>query len=134
MGELVLRTANVEPMTAFYRDVIGLEPFAKFRNANFLKVADDFEGHQTVNHSAGEYVRGDVYTNTVESVFSLLKRSLIGTFHSVSRHHLPRYLDELSYRWDTRHMTDGLRTAKALRRAEGKRLRYREPVRSRGGY
>ena len=45
LGELVLRTANVEPMTAFYRDVVGLEPFASFRNGNFLKVADDFAGH-----------------------------------------------------------------------------------------
>jgi len=45
LGELVLRTANVEPMTTFYRDVIGLEPFASLAIGNFLKVADDFEGH-----------------------------------------------------------------------------------------
>ncbi len=45
LGELVLRTTNVEPMTAFYRDVIGLEPFASMRIGNFLKVADDLEGH-----------------------------------------------------------------------------------------
>ena len=45
LGELVLRTDNVEQMTVFYRDVIGLEPFASMGNGNFLKVADDLEGH-----------------------------------------------------------------------------------------
>ena len=45
LGEIVLRTSNVEEMTAFYRNVIGLEPYAKIGNGNFLKIADDFEGH-----------------------------------------------------------------------------------------
>ena len=45
LGELVLRTSNVEKLTEFYRDVIGLEPYASFGSNNFLKVADDFDGH-----------------------------------------------------------------------------------------
>ena len=45
LGELVLRTSDVNALTAFYRDIIGLEPFASFGNNRFLKVADDFEGH-----------------------------------------------------------------------------------------
>ncbi len=45
LGELVLRTSDVNALTAFYRDVIGLEPFASFGNNRFLKVADDFDGH-----------------------------------------------------------------------------------------
>ncbi len=45
LGEIVLRTSNVEEMTAFYRNVIGLEPYAKIGNGNFLKIADDLEGH-----------------------------------------------------------------------------------------
>jgi len=45
LGELVLRTSDVKALTTFYREVIGLEPFASFGNNRFLKVADDFEGH-----------------------------------------------------------------------------------------
>lgn len=87
-------------------------------------------GHYTVKHSAGEYARGDVHTNTVECFFSILKRGFYGTFHSVSKRHLHRYLDEFAFRWDTRKMDDGERTAAAIRGAEGKRLLYREPVRN----
>ncbi|HET9181531.1 MAG TPA: IS1595 family transposase [Candidatus Angelobacter sp.] len=58
--------------------------------------------HQTVCHSAGEYVRGDIYTNTVESAFSLLKRGIIGSWHKISAKHLPAYLDEMSFRFNNR--------------------------------
>ena len=58
--------------------------------------------HEVVNHSAREYVRGDVHTNTAESVWSLLKRSIIGSFHQVSVKHLPAYLDELEFRFNRR--------------------------------
>lgn len=51
-------------------------------------------GHKVVNHSNKEYVRGDVYTNTAESYFALLKRGIHGTFHHVSKKHLGRYCDE----------------------------------------
>ncbi|MGH8598917.1 MAG: IS1595 family transposase, partial [Gammaproteobacteria bacterium] len=50
-------------------------------------------GHQTVNHSAGEYVRGDASTNEVEAYFALLKRGIVGSFHHVSKQHLDRYCD-----------------------------------------
>jgi transposase-like protein len=85
-------------------------------------------GHQTVNHSFGEYARGDVTTNTVEGVFSLLKRGLYGTYHAVSLKHLHRYLAEFDFRYNHRQIEDGQRTAIAIRRAEGKRLLYRAPV------
>jgi transposase-like protein len=85
-------------------------------------------GHHVVNHTAGEYVRGDVFTNTAESFFALFKRGIHGTFHSVSRKHLPRYLHEFSFRWDHRKINDGARLATAIRGAEGKRLMYKEPV------
>lgn len=84
-------------------------------------------GHHSVNHSAGEYARNGVTTNTVEGFFSLVKRGVYGTFHSVSKRHLHRYLAEFEYRWNTRQMADGLRTAQAIRQSEGKRLRYKEP-------
>jgi transposase-like protein len=58
--------------------------------------------HQFVRHSAGEYVRGIVHTNSVESAFSLLKRGLVGTFHQLSVKHLQKYLNEFSYRFNRR--------------------------------
>jgi transposase-like protein len=80
-------------------------------------------GHETVNHSAGEYIRGDAGTNHVEGFFSLIKRGIYGTFHSVSKKHLHRYVDEFTFRYNTRKMDDGERTLEALRSSEGKRLR-----------
>jgi len=87
-----------------------------------------FPRHETVNHSAGEYVRGDAYTNTAESFFSLFKRGIYGTFHSVSAHHLHRYATEFEFRHNTRKLDDGARTVAAIRGAEGKRLLYRQPA------
>lgn len=66
-------------------------------------IADENTKHETVNHGRDEYVRGDVHTNTVEGVFSLFKRSIVGAFHQVSVKHLDRYLDEFSFRFDNRN-------------------------------
>lgn len=60
------------------------------------------EKHAVVNHSAREYVRGEFYTNSVESAFSLLKRGIMGTWHKVSAKHLAAYLDEMTWRFDNR--------------------------------
>lgn len=85
-------------------------------------------GHHTVVHSRGEYVRGDVTTNTVEGFFSILKRGMMGTFHSVSKKHLHRYVSEFEYRYNTRKLDDGERTVIAIQKAVGKRLMYKEPI------
>jgi transposase-like protein len=87
-----------------------------------------FRKHSTVMHTRGEYARGDVTTNTVEGFFSLLKRGLVGTFHSVSRKHLHRYVAEFVFRYNRRGLDDGARTGAAIRSAEGKRLLYREQI------
>ncbi len=94
----------------------------------YPKVGDEFAGHGTVNHSAGEYVRGTFwYTNTVESYFALLKRGMMGSFHSVSEAHLFRYLAEFDFRHNTRAMSDAERGDELLRGAAGKRLTYQQP-------
>jgi transposase-like protein len=88
----------------------------------------DFEGrHTTVNHSANEYVRlgGFAHVNTAEARFSLMKRAVFGTHHSVSEAHLLRYLNEWDFKWNTRKISDGERAAIALKGIEGKRLTYR---------
>ena len=65
-------------------------------------IADADTRHETVNHSAEEWVCGDVHTNGIESVWSLLKRSIIGAYHKVSMKHLDAYLDELEHRFNNR--------------------------------
>jgi transposase-like protein len=62
--------------------------------------------HETVSHSQGEYVRGNVHTANLDSFWSLLKRGIVGTFHNVSRDHLPLYLNEFSWRHNHRHDPD----------------------------
>ena len=90
----------------------------------YLTAARGFASHQSVNHSAKEYVRGMAHTNSVEGFFSLLKRGVVGTFHHVSEQHLPLYLAEFDHRHNYRKSTDGERTVAGLKMVEGKRLTY----------
>lgn len=96
--------------------------------AQYRAVASHFASHQHTSHANGEYVRGDVHSNTVESSFAILKRGLYGTFHSVSEKHLQRYANEFDFRWNTRisqGFNDTMRTDQALLGIAGKRLTYR---------
>ena len=68
----------------------------------YFHVGKEFARHETINHSADEYVRGDVHTNTIEGYFSILKRGIIGTYHHVSPQHLKRYLGEFDFRYNER--------------------------------
>lgn len=86
-----------------------------------------FRKHDMIKHSDGVYVRGDVHTNTVEGFFGLLKRGIVGSFHHVSKGHLGRYIDEFSFRYNSRGVSDGERAASIISGAEGKRLTYRQP-------
>jgi transposase-like protein len=97
--------------------------------ASYERVGREFAGHTTVNHSANEYVRlgGFAHVNTAECRFSLMKRAVFGTHHSISEAHLPRYLAEWDFKFNTRKMKDGERAALALKGIEGKRLTYRIP-------
>jgi len=95
----------------------------------YVGIGRRFASHQTVKHSLFEYVKGDASTNAVESFFSRLKRQLYGTHHAVSKKHLHRYVAEVAFKHNTRKLDDGERVLAALRMAEGKRLRYQEPVR-----
>jgi transposase-like protein len=85
-------------------------------------------GHESVCHSAKEYVRGDIHSNTVESFFALVKRGLNGIYHAVSKEHLHRYLSEFEFRYNHRELEDGERTIKAIQASEGKRLLYKDTV------
>ena len=95
----------------------------------YKPLGKNFKKHSSVNHSAGEYARGDINTNTVESSFAILKRGLYGTFHNVSEQHLQRYATEFDFKWNHREklgFTDADRAAVALKGIEGKRLMYNQ--------
>lgn len=96
----------------------------------YRRVGQAFGSHEVVKHTAGEYVKAgtDIHSNTIEGVWSLIRRGVMGTFHSVSRKHLPNYLNEFEFRWNTRKLDDGQRIGKAIRTMDGKRLMYRESV------
>ena len=69
---------------------------------SYLGIADGNTRHETVNHHIEEWVIGDVHTNSVEGVWSLLKQSIVGSFHKISVKHLDRCLEELEWRFNNR--------------------------------
>ena len=94
-------------------------------NPSYANLDDFFHGHHAVDHDK-QFVRAVIiHTNFAESYHSLLKRGLIGAFHHVSAEHLHRYVNEFSFRWNSRRETDGERTERAVRATAGKRLTYR---------
>jgi len=102
-------------------------------SALYSLVGPSFASHQTVKHSAEEYVRGDVHTNTIESVFSVLKRGMKGTYQHCREKHLHRYLAEFDYRYNNRvalGVDDETRFDTALAGVAGKRLKYADPAKT----
>lgn len=88
-------------------------------------VGQEFDKHESVNHSKDEYVRGKAHVNTAEAFFALLKRGIMGSFHSVSEQHLQRYADEFAFRWNLRLVDDVTRANEIIKAPAGKRLTYR---------
>ena len=89
-----------------------------------------FASHETVKHSIGEYVRGDVHTNSAEGYFSIFKRGMRGVYQHCGEKHLHRYLAEYDIRYNHRiklGYNDGDRAALAVKGAADKRLTYRQP-------
>ena len=79
--------------------------------ANAIVMTDEFKGynqlkfltiHRTVNHSRGQYVNGDIHTNTIDGFWALLKRGIIGQYHKVSLAYLQKYIDEFAFRYNNR--------------------------------
>lgn len=98
------KKANKETLHAFVRAAVadGTTNIYTDEAMAYRGIGDANTNHQTVQHTRGEYVRGDVHTNTVESVFSLFKRSIVGSFHQISVKHMDRYLDEFEFRYNNR--------------------------------
>jgi hypothetical protein len=82
-------------------DVIVTDEWIGYPKA-MIKAGLHKDQHKTIQHKARVYARGDVYTNTIENAFSLLKRGIMGTWHNISAKHLAAYLDEMSFRFNRR--------------------------------
>lgn len=109
-----LLSENVEAGSAIYTDA----------HPSYRDLPLDFV-HAFVDHAV-KYAEGAVHTNGLENYFSLLKRTLKGTYVSVEPFHLNRYIDEQAFRFDNRKVTDADRFLAALSLAVGKRLTYEE--------
>jgi transposase-like protein len=97
----------------------------------YRKTGAEFAKHETVNHSKDEYVRGEAHTNTIEGIFSVFKRGMVGVYQHCGEQHLKRYLTEFDFRYNHRAKlgwTDEQRAVAALKGIEGRRLTYRRVV------
>ena len=107
---------NVEPGTSVYTDAL----------ASYQGLSDDYL-HAVIDHAIA-YVDGRVHTNTMENFWSLLKRSLMGTYVAVRPEHLDAYLDEQVERFNARKLDDGGRFQRVIGRVLGRRLTWAELV------
>ena len=129
-----VRSYHVADITANTLKIKLKEQVAKEANlmtddaGQYRKMHEEFASHETVNHSAGEYVRGNAHTNTIEGFFSIFKRGMYGVYQHVSSHHLARYTTEFDFRYNHREklgFDDAARTIELLKGINGKRLTYR---------
>jgi transposase-like protein len=124
---MVTRTVSQNDLTGF---------IAANVNPNATVFTDDFSGygrltkagfkHLTISHAQGFYADGDTHTQNIESFWSLIKRTLKGTYVSVEAFHLHRYLTEYGFRFDNRRVNDGLRFIRLASQVSGKRLTYKQ--------
>ncbi len=129
-----VRTFHVKQATrASVRDILVRNASRKSKlytdeSRLYTETGKEFAEHETVRHSAKEYVRGVVHTNTIENVFSVFKRGMRGIYQHCGEAHLHRYLAEFDFRYNRRtalKVTDSERAEDLLRGARGKRLTYR---------
>lgn len=108
---------NVSTEAVLFTDGAGMYP----------PVAKNFAHHEVVDHSKSEYKRGSIHTNTIEGVFSMFDRMVIGTYHYISPKHMQKYADELSFRYNTRTNSECSRFNLLLQHSS-KRLTYQNLI------
>jgi transposase-like protein len=96
---------SAKSIRGFVKDTVADDAEAIFTDESQLygDMNDHNTIHARVKHSKHEWVRGDIHTNTVESVWSLFDRGVIGAYHKLSPKHLPAYLDEFAFRFNNRN-------------------------------
>ncbi|HLW70191.1 MAG TPA: IS1595 family transposase [Candidatus Binataceae bacterium] len=104
----VIENADATTLNKFVRKTVSgnVDLVATDENKGYAYLDALGFPHETVSHSAGEYVRGKVHTNSIEGFWSLLKRGIVGTYHNVSKKYLPLYLAEFQYRYNNRKNPD----------------------------
>lgn len=115
-GNVVARVLNDirrDTMTAFVRETVSRKVSLLCTDSlsSYANLYKDFPQHEAVNHEAGQYVVGAIHTNTIEGFWSLIKRSIVGTYHKVSRKYLPLYVAERSFVYNNRTNADIFGTA-----------------------
>jgi len=129
-GKVVLKvidkdSSNGETIKPIVRNTVNKDAtiitdgFGAYKDLN-----KEFKAHGIVRHDRGEYVNGNFHTNSIEGFWSILKRGVIGTFHTVSHKHLQRYCDEFSYRYNNRDLTNIGKFTESIKNCE-KRLTYK---------
>ena len=100
----VVRGADRETLHGFIRENVAGDTEAIYTDEwpAYRGIGDEDTKHEAVKHREKEWARGEVHTNSIENVWSLLKRSIIGSYHQVSAKHLDAYLDELEFRFNNR--------------------------------
>jgi transposase-like protein len=113
----------------FLDDVIAEDAEAIYTDEwhAFWGIETEQTRHETVDHTAEEWVRGDVHTQTIEGVWSLFKRGIVGSYHHLSAKHLPAYVDEMEWRYNNRENPYLFRDT-LLRLIEAETLTYKELI------
>lgn len=109
-------TTNVAPGSTLYTD----------EHAGYIGIVG--MNHDSVNHSTGEYVRGNVHTNGIESFWALIKRGYVGVFHHFTPKHTHRYIAEFEMRWNMRNFGHTNRLDDMLGSISGQRLTYKKLI------
>jgi transposase-like protein len=125
----VVPSAEARHVKAFIKDSVAGDAEAIYTDSHrsYRGIGDADTRHEYVDHSADEWVRGDVHTNTVESVWSLFDRAVIGAYHKLSKKHLAAYLDEFAFRFNNRDNPYLFRDT-ILKLVEGESLPYKELI------
>jgi transposase-like protein len=125
---MVVDELTIATVTPILRDNLAKEAILHTDEAkHYRQPAKEFAGHGVVEHSAGEYGRGEVHTNTIEGYFSIFKRGMKGVYQHCGQCHLHRYLAEYDFRYSNRSangVEDVMRADIALLGVVGKRLTY----------
>jgi transposase-like protein len=109
----MIENADTETLTKFVRKTVSdkVELVATDEHSGYRYLQYAPYPHYTVSHSDGEYVRGEIHTQSIDSFWALLKRGIIGTYHNVSKKYLPLYLNEFQWRFNHRKDSDIFITA-----------------------
>ncbi|NOR61021.1 MAG: IS1595 family transposase [Rhodobacteraceae bacterium] len=128
----VVKDVKASTLLPILRENIAKEAIVYTDEAKqYTKVGEEFAEHDFTTHSKGNYVRGNVHTNTIEGYFSIFKRGMKGVYQHCGKQHLHRYAAEFEFRYNNRianGVNDERRAEKTLHGIVGKRVLYRDSL------